>query len=102
MAHWPKWMLIVAFAIAQFGVVNGMAAYASPVEIMQNCGTTTDDCCDPAIFGHCTSCPKCIVDIGQPNRALVKTNVQIHRAIVPVILSPIVADIDLPPPRYRD
>ena len=102
MAQRLKWMLILAFAIAQFGVVNGTAALALPTTMIENCSAPIDDCCDPAMLDQCTSCATCVGYIGRPNRALAPANVQIHWAITPMILSPIVQNIDLPPPRYRD
>ncbi|WP_373476709.1 hypothetical protein [Sphingorhabdus sp.] len=100
MAHRLRLILIMAFVIAQFGMVNGTSAYASPMDMMENCRALADECCDPVGLDHCTSCATCVGYISGPGRSLERTNAQFYGVIAPVILSPIVWSIDPPPPRY--
>jgi hypothetical protein len=101
MAHRLRLILIMAFTIAQFGMVNGTPSYASPMDMMGNCSALADECCDPVVLDHCTSCAPCVGFISRSSRLLERTNGQFYGVIAPVILSPIVWSIDPPPPRYR-
>lgn len=100
MVYWLKKLFILVFVVAQLAILNGTPANASPMDMMENCGAPTDDCCDPAVFDHCTSCVTCVGYIRQPIRPLERTNVQMHWNIAPAMLSPIIWSIDPPPPRY--
>jgi hypothetical protein len=94
-----KWLLILAFALAQLGMASGAFAFAAPVAKMGNCNDAAAHCCDFGCTEHCAACVACVgFVVPIACSALVKFQ-QVHVQATATILSSPVLTVDPPPPR---
>lgn len=104
MLHRMKWLLMLAFAAAQFimlGVTPASAALrAMPaaVSAMADCGQA-DSCCEPAAADHCNICSACVGIAAPQYLAAPSMLPQVHVATISANFSASSPAVDLPPPR---
>jgi hypothetical protein len=99
MAYRLKWLLILAFAVAQFGMVSGASAFAAPAAVMENCNGAADHCCDFGSIDHCSACLACVGFIAPITYSPLVKMLQTHaEATLPAFSSSILA-VEPPPPR---
>jgi hypothetical protein len=99
MAYRLKWLLILAFAVAQFSMASGASAFAAPVAAMENCDGTADHCCDFGGMDHCSACVACAGLISLASYSTAVNVLQIHDTATPCAFSSSILTVEPPPPR---
>jgi hypothetical protein len=94
-----KWLLILAFAVAQFSISGAASAAAGPVAVMENCNGTAGHCCDFGSAKHCSACVACVGYIAPvPYPASISISQSYRTAASPIFSSSVLA-VEPPPPR---
>ncbi len=99
MTYRLKWLLILAFAIAQFSMASGASAFVAPVSSMENCDGTADHCCEVASMDHCSACVACVGFISPITHSPSVKFSQTHDEVTPSAFSSSALAVEPPPPR---
>ena len=102
--HRMKWLLMLAFAAAQFIMLGAVPVSAasravpSAISAMADC-EQSDSCCDPGAADHCNICAACVGITPPQYFAAPSVPKQVHVAAIPANFSASARAVDLPPPR---